>query len=58
MFSRDEVKKNLEDSTTFLRAVEDCVKIYPGLRPTAIAKIIEVYQVKLKEGFGIMEGAD
>jgi len=58
MFPTDEVKKNLEDPKTFLKALEDCVKIYPGLKPTAIAKMLEAYQVRLKESFGIMEGAD
>ena len=58
MFPTSEVKKNLEDPMTFLRAIEDCVKIYPGLKPTAIAKMLEAYQVRLKESFGIMEGAD
>lgn len=55
MFPTDEVKHNLEDPITFLRALEDCVKIYPGLKPTAIAKMLEVYQTRLKESFGIME---
>ena len=54
MFPIDEVKKNLEDPMTFLRALEDCVKIYPGLRPTAIAEMLEAYQVRLKESFGII----
>ena len=58
MFPTDEVKKNLEDPTTFLRAIDDCVKIYPGLKPSAIAKMLATYQVRLKESFGIMEGAD
>ena len=58
MFPTDEVKKNLEDPMTFLKALGDCVKIYPGLKPTAIAKMLEAYQVRLKESFGIMEGAD
>lgn len=58
MFATDEVKKNLEDPMTFLKAIDDCAKIYPGLKPTAIAKMLEVYQVRLKESFGIMEGAD
>ena len=57
MFPTDEVKKNLEDPITFLRALEDCVKIYTGLKPTAIAKMHEAYQTRLKESFGIMEGA-
>ena len=55
MFLTDEVKNNLEDPITFLRALEDCVKIYPGLNPTAIAKMLEIYQARLKESFGIME---
>ena len=55
MFPTDEVKKNLEDPMTLLRALEDCVKIYPGLKPTAIAKMLEAYQARLKESFGIME---
>jgi len=58
MFPTDEVKKKLEDPMTLLRALEDCVKIYPGLKPTAIAKMLEAYQTRLKESFGIMEGAD
>lgn len=56
MFPTDEIKKNLEDPKTFLRALEDCVKIYPGLKPTAIAKMLKTYQSRLKESFGIMEG--
>lgn len=56
MFPTDEVKKKLEDPMTFLRTIEDCVKMYPGLKPTAIAKMLEAYQTKLKESFGIMEG--
>lgn len=56
MFPIDEVKNNLEDPMTFLRALEDCVKMYPGLKPTAIAKMLEAYQTRLKESFGIMEG--
>jgi hypothetical protein len=56
MFPTDEIKKNLEDPMTFLRAIEDCVKIYPGLKPTAIAKMLKVYQTRLKESFGIMDG--
>jgi hypothetical protein len=58
MFPTDEVKKTLEDPMTFLRALVDCVKICPGLKPTAIAKMLEAYQTRLKESFGIMEGAD
>ena len=58
MFPTDEVKKKLEDPMTFLKAIGDCANIYPGLKPTAIAKMLEVYQVRLKESFGIMEGAD
>jgi hypothetical protein len=57
MFPTDEVKKNLENPITFLRALEDCVKIYPDLKPTAIAKMLEAYQMRLKESFGIMDGA-
>lgn len=56
MFPIDEVKKNLEDPMTFLRTIEDCVKMFPGLKPTAIAKMLEAYQARLKESFGIMEG--
>ena len=55
MFPTDEVKKNLEDPMTFLLALGDCVNIYPGLKPTAIAKMLEAYQTRLKESFGIME---
>lgn len=56
MFPTDEVKNNLEDPMTLLRALEDCIKMYPGLKPTAIAKMLEAYQTRLKESFGIMEG--
>ena len=56
MFPTDEIKKNLEDPMTFLKSLEDCVKIYPGLKPTAIAKRLEAYQTRLKESFGIMDG--
>lgn len=56
MFPTDEVKKNLKDPMTFLRAVDDCVKIYPGLKPTAIAKMLEAYRTRLEESFGIMDG--
>ena len=55
MFPIDEVKKNLEDPMILLRALADCIEIYPGLNPTAIAKMLEIYQVRLKESFGIME---
>jgi hypothetical protein len=55
MFSTDEIKKNLEDPMTFLWALGDCIKIYPGLKPTTIAKMLEAYQTRLKESFGIME---
>lgn len=55
VYATEEIKKNLEDPMTLLRALEDCVKIYPGLKPTAIAKMLEAYQVRLKESFGIME---
>lgn len=55
MFPTNEVKQNLEDPMTFLRALEDCVKMFPGLKPTAIAKMFEAYQSRLKESFGIME---
>lgn len=55
MFPTEEVKQNLKDPMTFLRAVEDCIKIYPGLKPTAIAKMLETYQTRLLESFGIME---
>ena len=57
MFSTDEIKKNLEDPMTFLWALGDCIKIYPGLKPTTIAKMLEAYQTRLKESFGIMEQA-
>lgn len=55
VYATEEIKKNLEDPMTFLRTLEDCVKIYPGLKPTTIAKMLEAYQVRLKESFGIME---
>lgn len=55
MFPTDEVKKNLEDPMTLLKALEDCVKICPGLKPTTIAKMLQSYQDRLKERFGIFE---
>lgn len=55
MFLTEEIKKNLEDPMTFLRALEDCVKRYPSLKPTAIAEMLETYQTRLKESFGIIE---
>jgi hypothetical protein len=36
-----------------LRALEDCAKIYPGLKPTAIAKMLDDYRSRLKDAFGI-----
>jgi hypothetical protein len=56
MFPTEEVKRNLESPVTFLLALGDCVNIYPGLKPTAIAKMLEAYQTRLKESFGIMDG--
>jgi hypothetical protein len=55
VYATEEIKKILNDPNLFLRALEDCVKIYPGLKPTAIAKMLEAYQTRLKESFGIME---
>ena len=55
MFTTDEVKKNLEDPMTFVRALEDCVKMYPDLKPIEIARMLEAYRTRLAENFGIIE---
>jgi hypothetical protein len=55
MFHEEEIKKILDDSTILLRAVGDCEKIYPGLRPSTIAKILVEYQTRLKDAFGVGE---
>ena len=56
MFPTEEVKRNLESPVTFMQAIADCEKIYPGLKPTAIAKMLDAYRTRLKESFGIMDG--
>ena len=55
MFHEEEIKKILDDSTILLRAIGDCEKIYPGLRPSTIAKILVEYQTRLKDAFGVGE---
>jgi hypothetical protein len=55
MFHEEEIKKILDDSTILLRAVGDCETIYPGLRPSAITKMLQEYQTRLKDSFGVGE---
>lgn len=53
VYATEEIKKILDDPNLFLRAVDDCTKIYPGLKPTAIAKMLDDYRSRLKDAFGI-----
>ena len=55
VFATEEIKKTLDDPYVILKAVGDCVEIYPGLKPTAIAKMLEAYRTRLKDAFGIEE---
>ena len=43
----------LDDPNLFLRAVDDYTKIYPGLKPTAITKMLDDYRSRLKDAFDI-----
>lgn len=53
VYATEEIKKILDDPNLFLRAVDDCIKIYPGLKPTTIAKMLDDYRSRLKDSFGI-----
>lgn len=53
VYATEEIKKILDDPKLFLRAVDDCIKIYPGLKPSAIAKMLDDYRSRLKDAFGI-----
>lgn len=53
VYVREEIEKILNDPNLFLRAVDDCIKIYPGLKPTAIVKMLDDYRSRLKDAFNI-----
>ena len=55
VYATEEIEKILNDPNLFLRAVGDCIEIYPGLKPSAIAKMLDDYRSRLKEAFGIEE---
>ena len=56
MYPKSEVKQKLESTKVLLAAITDCVEAYPNLKPTAIAKMLSMYQSRLKEEFDIVEG--
>ena len=53
MFAEEEIAKILKDPSIFLRALETNIEYAPGLKPTAIAKIMAEYQTRLLDAFGI-----
>lgn len=55
VYAIEEIKQILNDPNLFLRAVGDGIEMAPGLKPTAIAKIMDTYRTRLKDAFGIEE---
>ena len=53
IYPREEIEKILNDPNLFLRAVNDGIIFAPGLKPSAIAKIMDLYRSRLKDAFGI-----
>lgn len=55
IYTREEIQKILNNPDLFLRAVADNTEIAPGLKPSAIARIMDIYRIRLKDAFGIEE---